>query len=101
MKKEYDEAIQQKQTEQAVKLSQETQLQESIKACGSVFDLELFEKVVDKCGKGRNSVYGRERMARFWEVLDRDHRNSNFNSGSGDKHKKTAEDDKILAALLG
>jgi hypothetical protein len=95
MRKEYEDNLKQMHVEQSARLSQESQLQESLKASGAVFDRELFEKVVERCGKGRNTAYGREKMSRFWEVLDRK------NPKEASSPKKTAEDDQLLASLLG
>lgn len=95
LRKDYQDALKQMHTEQAARLSQESQLQESLKASGAVFDRQLFERVVERCGKGRSTAYGKEKMARFWEVLDRSHSSNANNVSCKD------EDDKVLASLLG
>ena len=96
-KEEYKRSLEQLHTEQAVRLSQELQLQESLQASGSVFDRELFEKVVDKCGKGRGTAFGKEKMARFWEVLDKSYPKGSSGATSPNK----LDEDKLLASLLG
>lgn len=83
--------------EQSARLAQESQLQESLKASGAIFNRQLFEKVVEKCGKGRGTVYAKEKMARFWEVLDRTYPESESDGASEDK----PDSDKLLASLLG
>lgn len=96
LEEEYKKTLKDLETEQTARLVQESQLQESLKAGGSVFDRELFEKLVEKCGKGRNTPFGREKMTRFWEVLDR-----SFPKGTGNGVTKSADDDKLLSTLLG
>ena len=82
--------------EQSARLAQESQLQESLKASGAIFNRQLFEKVVEKCGKGRGTVYAKEKMARFWEVLDR-----TYPEESDGDSKDKPDSDKLLASLLG
>ena len=98
LEQDYKATLDRLHQEQSVRLAQESQLQESLKASGAVFNRELFEKVVEKCGKGRNSAYAKEKMARFWEVLERSHpvKSSPTKDGSPDLDK-----DKLLASLLG
>lgn len=95
LEQEYQAGLEQMYTEQSARLSNESQLQESLKVSGSVFDKDLFEKVVERCGKGRNTVYGKEKMSRFWEVLDR-----KYPKDAKSPHNKQ-DDDKLLASLLG
>lgn len=97
LEEEYKATLSQLYQEQAARLAQESQLQESLKASGAVFNRELFEKVVEKCGKGKNSVYAREKMARFWEVLERSHPESTFKT----ENTPDLDKDKLLASLLG
>lgn len=97
LEEEYKATLSQLYQEQAARLAQESQLQESLKASGAVFNRELFEKVVEKCGKGKNSVYAREKMARFWEVLERSHPEST----SKTENTPDLDKDKLLASLLG
>lgn len=98
LEQEYQAGLEQMYTEQSARLSNESQLQESLKVSGRVFDKELFEKVVERCGKGRNTAYGKEKMSRFWEVLDRKYpKDAN---ASKSPHNKQ-DDDKLLASLLG
>ena len=75
--------------QQSARLSASNDLQERLLHAGRDFDLKLFEEVVGACGRGRDSVYGRERMARFWECLLRD--------GTGQAEKA----DDLLQDLLG
>ncbi len=58
--------------QQATKHAAANDMQERLLHAGRDFDLKLFEEVVGACGRGRDSVYGREKMARFWECLLRD-----------------------------
>ena len=95
LRQEYQTGLEQMYTEQSARLSNESQLQESLKVSGSVFDKDLFEKVVERCGKGRNSVYGKEKMSRFWEVLDRKY------PKDAKSPRNKQDDDKLLASLLG
>ena len=98
LEEEFKASLVQLHQEQSARLVQESQLQESLKASGTIFNRELFEKVVEKCGKGKESAYAKEKMARFWEVLDRSHPASS----SPDNNSKTDLDkDKLLASLLG
>jgi hypothetical protein len=97
LKSEYQKSLEQLHIEQAARLSQELQLQESLHASGSVFDRDLFEKVVEKCGKGRRTAFGKEKMARFWEVLDKSYPKTITGVASPNK----LDDDKLLASLLG
>lgn len=96
LEEEYKKTIKDLETEQTGRLIQESQLQESLKASGSVFDKQLFEKLVEKCGKGRNTPFGREKMARFWQVLDR-----TFPKDTENQINSKDDDDKLLVSLLG
>lgn len=96
-KEEYMNSLEQMHKEQAVRLSLELQLQESLQASGSVFNRELFEKVVEKCGKGRGTAFGKEKMARFWEVLDKSYPKGSSGANSPSK----LDEDKLLTSLLG
>lgn len=95
LRSEFEESLKQMHSEQSIRLAQESQLQDSLRASGTVFNRELFEKIVEKCGKGRKTAYGREKMSRFWEVFDRKFPSESTNSAS------PAENDQILASLLG
>lgn len=55
--------------EQEARLQAANALQQRLLAAGPSFDLKLFEEAVGALSRGRDSVYGRERMARFWEIL--------------------------------
>ena len=96
LRQEYQKSLEQLHLEQSARLSQELQLQESLQASGRVFDRDLFEKVVEKCGKGRATAFGKEKMARFWEILDKSYP-KNTSAMSPNK----LDDDKVLASLLG
>lgn len=95
LREEHQKSLEHLRTEQSARLSQESQLQESLQASGSVFDRDLFEKVVEKCGKGRGTAFGKEKMTRFWEVLDKSHPKGTTTSPN------KIEEDKVLASLLG
>lgn len=98
LESEYEANLSQMHTEQSARLAQESQLQESLKAAGSVFDRELFDAIVDKCGKGRSSAFGKEKMSRFWEVLERSHPKNVSQKSPG---ASSESEDKLLASLLG
>ena len=94
---EYKNNLAQLHTEQSARLAQESQLQESLKAAGSVFDRELFDAIIDKCGKGKSTAFGKEKMSRFWEVLERIYPKNS----SPPRSPSNESEDKLLASLLG
>jgi len=71
-------------SEQAHRLAVEQEWSRAASAGGAVLDRVLFEKIVEKCGKGRDSAYGKDKMARFWQVFDQDKQGSVAHSSLSD-----------------
>lgn len=69
---EHDRRLEAIHTEQARRLASEQEWSRAASAAGPVLDRGLFEKLVERCGKGRDSAYARDKMARFWQAFDQD-----------------------------
>ena len=97
---EHSARIKKMQEDQATRLAKDQSILNSAIRNTSEFDCRAFEFIVDKCGKGRSSAYGREKMSRFWEVYDRMH-GASAGSGVDRSTSSVKEQQEILDALKG
>ena len=92
LRRDRDDQMAELLARQTVRLAAEDALARKLKNSPS---LDCFEDVAEACGKGRNSAYAKNKMARFWAVFDRQH------PSSGKATSPESEDNRaqVLAVL--
>lgn len=102
---EHTQRLQRREAEQDKKMAEDADIVSTLKDGSPVFDRSLFDRTVERCGRGRDSVYARDKMQRFWQTLDRSFppstvKETSIPAMSASSDEKDAKR-RLLAALEG